>query len=346
MPVPVAETESAGAAVPVAEEPAPEPAVEEPVAPVPAPVPAPAPPPEPAKPAGPSEADLEKARTSLRVDILETLMMGNWGDLEPKVESVRQIVPGAVEGMSESAMYEAWLKEWNRAELSAPPPQELFAQLRDAAIAALTIGDIDARLPIAPAWSGTPRQQAGAYCSAYNTLQSAFLDALDDHALMAQQDAITVAKEAVPLVEWLQAHAADLNDAPRIAAGNLRAAADAEAAWVLEHSSTHAPIATDVLRGEASALVANVEAARDAFFTAVVDVVRAVNSQKAGWDDIADPALKAQVYEIGMQRVRVVNIRARYKDDVRGWRRHEGADDIRKFLQLVRQAFPDSAPAP
>ncbi|HEY8240482.1 MAG TPA: hypothetical protein VIH35_03505, partial [Kiritimatiellia bacterium] len=362
-PVPVVPSEPAEVEAPVAEPPAAEPVAAEPVAAEPAatapapaepapaetvpaePVPAPAVPAA-AAPAQPAAEELERVRNSLRVDMLETVMTGNWGDLEPKVESARELVPGAVEGMPESAMYDAWLAEWKKAEFAAPPPADLFGGLRDATLAALGIGQLDARLPMAPAWSGTPRKQAGAYCSLYNTLQSAFLDAMDDHALNAQQEAVKLADEAVAILEWLQVRAADPDDAPRVTVGQLRAAADAEAAWALEKSAAHAPIGVTAINGEAAAKIEAVEAARDAFYSAVVDTVRSVNSQKAGWDSATDPAFKEQVYQIGVQRVRVVNIRARYKDDVRGWRRHEGAGDVRKFLQLVKQAFPDSAPAP
>jgi serine/threonine protein phosphatase PrpC len=328
-PVPVAEEAAPGAAVPVVE-PEPEPEPEVPAPPV--------------APAGASAAEIERAQASLRVDILETLMTGAWGDLEPRVESARELVPGAVEAMPEAAMYEAWLGLWKRAEMESPPANEMYGELRDAALAVLGLGGMDVALPPAPEWRGSPRDQASAYCAAHHRLQAAVLEALDTHALAAQQQAEQVRKQALPVVEWLQVRAAEPDDQPRVAAIQIHEAAQALSTWILARSSAHVPVTAADLRVDAGARVEAVEAARDALYASLVETVRSVNAQKAGWDAIADPPLKEKVYLLGMQRVRIVNIRARYKEDVRDWRRHEGAEDLRKYLELVREAFPDSAP--
>ena len=318
---------------------APEPAPE----PVPEPVPAaaiePVPEPVPTAPAMPADAELDAARESLRLDVLETLMTGQWGELDARATALASQFPGFSNGMPEWVTYEAWIKEWKKAEFGAPPAPELFASLRDAAAAVMQKAGGDPASVRDPAWKGDPAADADTYCSAIQSLLRQANDSVEKFAVEQAREASVQQSSALPLISWLEKTATD-QPSGAAAALALWNTTVANLMQSQEHASAARLPPTSEHFRDAALGMENVEKRKDEYFDHLVDLIRSINVQKAGWNDVQDATVKAHVYELGIQRVRIVNVRSRYKDDLRKWRTAEGEADVLKFLELVDQTFP------
>jgi len=305
----------------------------------PEPEPEPAPVPVPTAPVTPADAELNAAQESLRLDVLETLMTGQWGELDARAVALAAQFSGVGNGVPEWATYEAWIKEWKKAEFGAPPARELFAPLRDAAAAVIKTAGGDPASVREPVWKGEAAADADAYCSALHSLRMQVNELVEKFAVGQASEASVYQSSALPVVAWVEKTASDQGSG----------AADALALWNttianLMQSQEHASAArlppTPEQFRDAVTGMENVEKRKDEFFDHLVDLIRSINVQKAGWNSIEDPAVKANVYELGIQRVRIVNVRSRYKDDLRKWRTTEGQADVLKFLELVDKTFP------
>ncbi|MFH0909395.1 MAG: protein phosphatase 2C domain-containing protein [bacterium] len=298
-----------------------------------------APEPIPAAPVTPASAELEAAHESLRVDVLETLMTGQWGELDARAAELASQFPGLGNGAPEWATYETWIKEWKKAEFGAPPAPDLFAALRDAAAPVIQAAGGDPASIREPVWKGEAAADADAYCSAIHSLRIQVNEFVEEFAVEQAREAAVHQSGSLPLVTWIEETASEQGSG----------AADALAMWITtvanliqsqeNASAARMPPTLDQLRDTVMGME-NVEKRKDEFFDRLVDLIRGINVQKAGWNSVEDPAVQASVYELGIQRVRIVNVRARYRDDVRKWRTAEGQADVLKFLHLVDATFP------
>ncbi len=295
--------------------------------------------PEPAAPVLPEDAELQAAQESLRLDVLETLMTGQWNELDARAAALAAPYSDFGSGVPEWATYQAWIKEWKKAEFGAPPAPELFAALRASAAGVIKAAGGDPASVRSPAWQGEAASDADAYCSAIYSLRRHVNDLVEKFAVEHASEASVQQSATLPVILWLEKTATDQGSG----------AADALVLWsttvanliqLQEHAAAaRLPPTAEQFR-EAAMGMENVEKRKDEYFDHLVDLIRGINVQKAGWNAIEDPAVKASVYELGIQRVRIVNVRSRYKDDMRKWRTTEGQADVLKFLELVDQTFP------
>jgi hypothetical protein len=285
--------------------------------------------------------DIASARASFKVDVLETLMTGRWGELEQKVADLQNHAAGFEQGIPEWPLYQAWLAEWKKAKTSETPLSQAFAPLLDAAMNALATAGGGNGVRSAPEWKGDPAADAGTWCAAMYSLRKLTVDAVENFIADHDRKSGRFKSGLMPVVNSFQKGAALPNGKP----------ADALIAWQrtiadLEQWNPRGPAAKmpppSSFFAEATVQIANVERGQDDFFDRLVDVIRIVDAQdKASASQLADTAFRKKIQEFGIQRVRIVNARARYKNGAREWRDSEGEAAVLKYFKMVDETFPN-----
>lgn len=323
---------SGGDSVTVAPPPSPPPATG-----TPAVAKAPPPPPAPAAPAAVPGNDAAALRASFQVDVREALLTGHWGDLEVTAVALRNRDPAFGRGLTEWTLFEAWSKEWKRAEFGAPPARLLYGTLRDAAVAPLAVAGAELATLPEPAWTGEGAADANSYCAASQALLLHVTEAVDRYVNARAVEIGRFETNLLPVAVRLQRDVTLTNGTPAAALAALRQGLDELRLWGEQAAASRLPPPVSLF-AEGERRLTAVESAQDILFDRLVDVIRGWG--RAHTADLA--AGNAQERELLALFSRVCNMRNRYQSGVRDWRLAEGHESVPAFFRLASEVHPGS----
>lgn len=285
-------------------------------------------------------SDADAACDALKADIRATLLTGRWGELDRKASDVRTRFPNLATDMPEWAVFEAWRKDWGRAESSKSLARFLFSDLFAASISAISIVQTDPP-SVQPRWQGEPKVDADAYCAGAYALRQWLTDAIGRYATERVAEIAHAELDLMPVAVRLQEDISMTNAGTQEAFASLKISVADLAQWNGRDAVSMLPPSPATF-GEAGAIVAAVERREDDLFDRLAAVIRiwgfAHMADLRSGDAAGSITKKSDIFALFN---RTCHVRARFKTDVRAWRMGGGREDVEGFFRLVNGAFPE-----